>query len=59
MFNWFKFCYIIYNLMCCAGFLFDNELEIDVDVYDFQFKYYGFFVEEVDEQKLIGGLWII
>jgi len=59
MFNWLKLRYTIYNSTRCAGFLSDNELEIDVDAYDLQSKHYGLFVEEADEQKLIGGLRII
>ncbi len=59
MLSWLKLRYTIYNSTRCAGFLSDNELEIDVDAYDLQSKHYGLFVEEADQQKLIGGLRII
>lgn len=59
MINWLKLRYTIYNSTRCAGFLSDNALEMDVDSYDLQSKHYGLFVEEADQQKLIGGLRII
>ena len=57
--NWLKLRYTIYNSTRCAGFLSENDMEIDVDAYDLQSKHYGLFVEEADQQKLIGGLRII
>ncbi len=59
MLNWLRLRYTIYNSTRCAGFLNANEEEIDVDHYDLKSRHYGLFVEEADEQKLIGGLRII
>lgn len=59
MLNWLRLRYTIYNSTRCAGFLKTNEEEIDVDHYDLKSRHYGLFVEEADEQKLIGGLRII
>ena len=59
MMSWLKLRYTIYNSTRCAGFLSENDLEIDIDAYDLQSKHYGLFVEEADQQKLIGGLRII
>ena len=50
MLSWLKLRYTIYNSTRCAGFLSENELEIDVDSYDLQSKHYGLFVEEADQQ---------
>ncbi|MEL6973094.1 MAG: hypothetical protein AAFZ63_06545 [Bacteroidota bacterium] len=59
MISWLKLRYTIYNSTRCAGFLSENEMEIDIDAYDLQSKHYGLFVEEADQQKLIGGLRVI
>lgn len=59
MLNWLRLRYTIYNSTRCAGFLTANEEEIDVDDYDLRARHYGLFIEEADEQKLIGGLRII
>lgn len=42
-----------------ADFLAANEHELDLDHYDLRSRHYGLFVEESDQQKLIGGLRII
>lgn len=59
MMEWLRLRYTIYNSTRCAGFLTANEQEIDLDLYDLRSRHYGLFVEEADQQKLIGGLRII
>lgn len=59
MLEWLRLRYTVYNSTRCAGFITANEQEIDLDLYDLRSHHYGLFVEEADQQKLIGGLRII